>query len=48
VTVGPVQSNHTRQTAAAAARAGLHCELITRYWNRWGNEDYQRVGNPLA
>ena len=28
VTVGAVQSNHCRQTAAAAAKAGLKCELI--------------------
>jgi D-cysteine desulfhydrase family pyridoxal phosphate-dependent enzyme len=28
VTVGAAQSNHCRQTAAAAAKAGLRCELI--------------------
>jgi D-cysteine desulfhydrase len=28
VTVGGAQSNHCRQTAAAAAKAGLRCELI--------------------
>jgi len=28
VTVGAAQSNHCRQTAAAAAKAGLKCELI--------------------
>jgi D-cysteine desulfhydrase len=28
VTVGAAQSNHCRQTAAAAAKAGLDCELI--------------------
>ena len=28
VTVGTAQSNHCRQTAAAAAKAGLKCELI--------------------
>ena len=28
VTLGAAQSNHCRQTAAAAAKAGLHCELI--------------------
>jgi D-cysteine desulfhydrase len=28
VTAGAAQSNHCRQTAAAAARAGLHCELL--------------------
>src|SRR5881227_2387940 len=28
VTAGAAQSNHCRQTAAAAARAGLRCELL--------------------
>ena len=28
LTAGAAQSNHCRQTAAAAARAGLHCELV--------------------
>jgi len=28
VTAGAAQSNHCRQTAAAAAKVGLHCELI--------------------
>jgi len=30
ITVGGVQSNHCRQTAAAAARCGLHCVLVLR------------------
>lgn len=30
LTVGAVQSNHCRQTAAAAARAGLECVLVLR------------------
>src|SRR3954465_5353216 len=28
ITLGAAQSNHCRQTAAAAAKAGLGCELI--------------------
>ena len=28
LTTGAVQSNHCRQTAAAAARAGLACHLV--------------------
>src|SRR4030095_3927993 len=28
VTAGAAQSNHCRQTAAAAAKAGLRCELL--------------------
>ncbi|MGD8794021.1 MAG: pyridoxal-phosphate dependent enzyme, partial [Anaerolineae bacterium] len=30
LTVGAIQSNHCRQTAAAAARAGLDCTLVLR------------------
>ena len=30
ITVGAVQSNHCRQTAAAAARYGMGCSLILR------------------
>ena len=30
LTVGAIQSNHCRQTAAAAARAGLDCVLVLR------------------
>jgi len=30
ITVGGVQSNHTRQTAAAAARCGLRCIVVLR------------------
>jgi len=42
VTVGAVQSNHCRQTAAAAARAGLKCELILN-----GNRPEVPNGNLL-
>ena len=28
ITTGAMQSNHCRQTAAAAAKAGLHCQLV--------------------
>ena len=39
LTVGAVQSNHCRQTAAAAARAGLECVLVLRGYapprNEW-------------
>jgi len=30
ITAGSPQSNHARQTAAAAARCGLHCHLVLR------------------
>ena len=32
VTVGAIQSNHTRQTAAAAAKCGLKCALLHCAW----------------
>ncbi len=47
ITVGGVQSNHARQTAAAAARLGLRCELVLpRVVPRTGT-DYERSGNVL-
>lgn len=42
VTLGGPQSNHVRQTAAAAARLGLRCSLVLR-----GNPPPQRLGNLL-
>jgi D-cysteine desulfhydrase family pyridoxal phosphate-dependent enzyme len=47
VTVGGVQSNHARQTAAAAARVGMQCELVLpRVVPRAGVE-YDEGGNVL-
>jgi L-cysteate sulfo-lyase len=47
VTQGAVQSNHVRQTAAAAALMGLKCEIILE--ERTGSKavDYTRNGNVL-
>lgn len=47
VTQGAVQSNHVRQTAAAAAAHGLKCEIILE--ERTGSKavDYTRNGNVL-
>ena len=47
VTQGAVQSNHVRQTAAAAARFGLACEIILE--ERTGSRavDYKTSGNVL-
>jgi len=42
VTLGGPQSNHVRQTAAAAARLGLRCSLVLH-----GNRPPQRLGNLL-
>ncbi len=47
LTTGATQSNHCRQTAAAAARAGLECELLIEHrFPDWGVE-YQAGGNIL-
>jgi 1-aminocyclopropane-1-carboxylate deaminase len=45
VSIGGVQSNHTRQVAAVAARLGLKCHLIQGSWVDWPDSLYDRVGN---
>jgi 1-aminocyclopropane-1-carboxylate deaminase len=45
VTIGGVQSNHTRQVAAAAAAAGLKAYLVQGNWVDWPDPLYDRVGN---
>ena len=45
ITTGGVQSNHVRQTAAAAARLGLACELVLTRVVPWGGADYELSGN---
>jgi 1-aminocyclopropane-1-carboxylate deaminase len=47
VSIGGVQSNHTRQVAAVAARAGLKCVLIQESWVDWPDPVYDKVGNIL-
>jgi 1-aminocyclopropane-1-carboxylate deaminase len=47
VTVGAIQSNHTRQTAAAAARAGLGCVLLHNAWTTAPGPHYRSAGNIL-
>jgi len=47
VSIGGVQSNHTRQVAAAAAKTGLKCVLIQESWVDWPDVTYDRVGNIL-
>jgi 1-aminocyclopropane-1-carboxylate deaminase len=47
VSIGGVQSNHTRQVAAVAARAGLRCVLVQESWVEWPDSVYDRVGNIL-
>ena len=45
VSIGGVQSNHTRQVAAVAARIGLKCVLVQESWVDWPDVVYDRVGN---
>ena len=47
VTQGAIQSNHVRQTAAAAARFGMTCEIILEARTGSNAQDYNRSGNVL-
>ncbi len=47
VTFGAVQSNHARQTAAAAAKLGLPCDLILIGMVPRDSEAYRSSGNVL-
>jgi 1-aminocyclopropane-1-carboxylate deaminase len=47
VSIGGVQSNHTRQVAAVAARLGLGCVLVQEHWVDWDEPRYDEVGNIL-
>jgi len=47
VTIGGVQSNHTRQVAAVAAKIGMQCRLVQESWVPFQDAVYDRVGNIL-
>jgi len=47
VTVGAVQSNHVRQTAAAACKLGLECEVLLEHRVTDPSEYYTGSGNVL-
>jgi 1-aminocyclopropane-1-carboxylate deaminase len=47
VSIGGVQSNHTRQVAAAAAHMGMRCVLVQESWVDWSDPVYDKVGNIL-
>jgi 1-aminocyclopropane-1-carboxylate deaminase len=47
VSIGGVQSNHTRQVAAVAAHLGLKCVLVQEHWVEWDDPGYESVGNIL-
>ncbi|MGY1667242.1 1-aminocyclopropane-1-carboxylate deaminase [Geodermatophilus sp. SYSU D00696] len=48
VSIGGVQSNHTRQVAGAAAAVGLSCVLVQESWVDWPDAVYDKVGNILV
>lgn len=47
VTIGGVQSNHTRLVAAVAAKIGMKCRLVQESWVPFQDAVYDRVGNIL-
>jgi len=47
VSIGGVQSNHTRQVAAVAAHLGLKCVLVQEHWVDWEEANYEKNGNIL-
>jgi 1-aminocyclopropane-1-carboxylate deaminase len=47
VTIGGIQSNHTRQVAAVAAHLGLKARLVQESWVDWPDSVNDRVGNIL-
>jgi 1-aminocyclopropane-1-carboxylate deaminase len=47
VTIGGVQSNHTSQVAAVAAKLGMRCRLVQESWVPFPDAVYDRVGNIL-
>jgi 1-aminocyclopropane-1-carboxylate deaminase len=47
VSIGGVQSNHTRQVAAVAAHLGMRCVLLQESWVDWPDAVYDKVGNIL-
>jgi len=47
VSIGGVQSNHTRQVAAVAARLGLKAVLVQESWVDWPDAVNDKVGDIL-
>ncbi|MGW4823771.1 1-aminocyclopropane-1-carboxylate deaminase [Streptomyces sp. NPDC004227] len=47
VSIGGVQSNHTRQVAAVAAKLGLKAVLVQESWVDWPDAVNDKVGNIL-
>lgn len=47
VSIGGVQSNHTRMVAATAAKIGMKCVVVQEKWVPHHDAIYDRVGNIL-
>lgn len=47
VSIGGVQSNHTRMVAAAAAKIGMKCVVVQEKWVPHFDAVYDRVGNIM-
>jgi 1-aminocyclopropane-1-carboxylate deaminase len=47
VSIGGVQSNHTRMVAATAAKIGMKCRSVQESWVPHDDAVYDRVGNIL-
>jgi len=47
VSIGGVQSNHTRQVAAVGAKLGLKVRLVQERWVDWDDPVNDKVGNIL-
>jgi 1-aminocyclopropane-1-carboxylate deaminase len=47
VSIGGVQSNHTRQVAAVAAKLGLRARLVQESWVDWPDPLNDRIGNIM-
>lgn len=47
VTIGGIQSNHTRQVAAVAAHLGMKCVTVQENWVNYYDAVYDRVGNIM-
>ena len=47
ITAGGLQSNHVRQSAAAANRLGMTCHLVLQRYVEWPDDAYLESGNLL-
>jgi 1-aminocyclopropane-1-carboxylate deaminase len=47
VSIGGIQSDHTRMVAAGAAKIGMKCRLVQESWVPHGDSAYDRIGNIL-